>query len=160
MHFFFKAGTSQHRNAVNMEPIKKAGCDNVCWILRSGFWTVNWLNEKPRKTGSNVFDLNENLGSPVIGNAKTILFDCSVFLWAYYSPITMNYIMTSSLLTRYQGTPNQDKDIRSSNQDQCTAHNATIVLPHLYHNCQTEKHYDNEYTIYHPTIKHLEKIVL
>nr|ACN31176.1 unknown [Zea mays] len=47
----------------------------------------------------------------------------------------MNYIMTSSsLLTRYQGTPNQDKDIRSSNQDQCTAHNATIVLPHLYHN--------------------------
>uniref|UniRef100_A0A0A9EWM5 Uncharacterized protein n=1 Tax=Arundo donax TaxID=35708 RepID=A0A0A9EWM5_ARUDO len=40
---------------------------------------------------------------------------------------------SSSSLTRYQGAPSQDKGIRSSNQDQCIAHSATIGPPHLHH---------------------------
>lgn len=45
---------------------------------------------------------------------------------------------SSSSLTRYQGPPSQDKGIRSSNQDQCIARNATIALPRLHHNCQID----------------------
>ena len=103
-------------------------------------WTVDWLNEKPgRKTGLGVFDFEWKPRNPnhrARQNNTIWLFSLMAL------QLTMNYIMTSSsLLTRYQGTPSQDKGIRSSSQDQCTAHNATIVLPHLHHNCQNRKAY-------------------
>lgn len=100
--------------------------------------TVDWLNEKPgRKTGLGVFDFEWKPRNPNHWARQNNT------IWLFkFDGLTIHlelHIMTSSsLLTRYQGTPSQDKGIRSSNQDQCTAHNATIVLPHLHHNCQTE----------------------
>ena len=91
--FFFKAGTSQHRNAVDMEPIK-GGSAIVCWILRSGLrsepW-IGWMRSRGGKPDLVCLILNENLGTPIIGHAKTILFDCSVW-WPYNSPWTTSWL--------------------------------------------------------------------
>lgn len=48
-------------------------------------------------------------------------------------------MISTSSSTHYQGRPNQDMGIRSSNQDQYIARSAATMPPHLHHNCPKNK---------------------
>lgn len=135
--------TSQHRNAMDMEAI--IGWANVCWISKGGLRGEPWIVLDPTrvtKTRLGLFDwLSAGFYCPGNPDHRTPQnFGYSVWC-AYCVHHEINcYIMTSSSwLTHYRGTPSQDKGIHSSNQDQCIAHNATIVPPHLHHNCHMNK---------------------